>query len=398
MIAVGDDLTSLPIGPRVEVVPALSPQRVEIVGAHVRLAPLDPAAHAEALFREVGGAGHDQLWLYMPDGPFADLPSFRAALEGKAASSDPLFFAIIGQDGACVGHAALMRIDLANRVIEVGNIMFSPALQRSVAATETLFLLMRYVFETLGDRRFEWKCNALNAPSRAAAARLGFTFEGIFRQHMIVKGRNRDTAWFSITDEEWPVRKRAFEEWLAPGNFDDGGRQKTSLSTLNRIAAEVEDLTLHRATAADVPAITALKIAAYLPNEAVIGVPSIPRVANYGEIVARNEVWVVRGANDLTGALVLARDAAFTIWSVAVSPGAQGSGVGRKLMAFAEQRARALGFAEIRLFTNEKLTDRIAWYGRLGYAVERVEDMGDRKAVHMTKTLGGGADDGTARG
>ena len=157
----------------------------------------------------------------------------------RARSEDPLFFAMLEKSsGDAVGYAAFMRIEPAHRVIEVGSILFTPRLQRTVGATEAMYLMARYVFEDLGYRRYEWKCNALNAPSRRAALRLGFTFEGIFRQHMIVKGRNRDTAWFSMLDSEWPKRKAAFERWLDPANFDANGRQRVSLSALNR---EVEN-------------------------------------------------------------------------------------------------------------------------------------------------------------
>src|SRR6185436_15486633 len=142
----------------------------------------------------------------------------------------PLFFTILHEaTGTPAGYCSLMRIEPAHRVIEVGNILYLPSLQRTAGATEAMYLLARYVFDTLGYRRYEWKCNALNHPSRAAALRLGFTFEGVFRQHMIVKGRNRDTAWYSMLDSEWPALKTRFERWLSPGNFDDGGRQRMPL-------------------------------------------------------------------------------------------------------------------------------------------------------------------------
>jgi RimJ/RimL family protein N-acetyltransferase len=156
-------------------------------------------------------------------------------MQRAAASDDPLYYAIVDKpSGAAVGRSALMRIDPVHRVIEVGSIVYSAPLQRTRGATEAMYLLARYVFETLGYRRYEWKCNALNHPSRAAALRLGFTFEGIFRQHMIVKGRNRDTAWYSMVDSEWPALKTRFERWLSPGNFDDGGRQRMSLGDVQR--------------------------------------------------------------------------------------------------------------------------------------------------------------------
>jgi RimJ/RimL family protein N-acetyltransferase len=219
---------------RVDATPAKRPQRTTLDGRVVSLAPLDPMAHAGTLFESTRGHDNEQLWLYLFEGPFATRADFDSHLKQKASSEDPLFFAILDKpSGDAVGYASYMRIEPAHRVIEVGSILYTPRLQRTIGATEAMYLMARHVFEDLGYRRYEWKCNALNAPSRSAALRLGFTFEGIFRQHMIIKGRNRDTAWFSMLDSEWPKRKAAFERWLDPANFDSNGRQRTSLSTLN---------------------------------------------------------------------------------------------------------------------------------------------------------------------
>jgi RimJ/RimL family protein N-acetyltransferase len=215
---------------QVNTAPALRPERVTIAGRYVDLAPIDPSAHGDALFENIGRPGHDSLWTFMFDGPFAGRQAFDAALRKIAASTDPLYYAIVDRAArAAVGRAALMRIHPQHRVIEVGSIVYSPLLQRTRGATEAMYLLAKYIFENLGYRRYEWKCNALNAPSRTAALRLGFTFEGIFRQHMIIKGRNRDTAWYSMLDSEWPERKARFERWLAPENFDSAGRQRKPL-------------------------------------------------------------------------------------------------------------------------------------------------------------------------
>jgi RimJ/RimL family protein N-acetyltransferase len=167
----------------------------------------------------------------MSDGPYHDRARFDANLEVKAKSTDPLFFAIVDNaSGLAAGCASYLRIEPVHKVIEVGHILFTPVLQRTAGATEAMYLLARHVFEDLGYRRYEWKCNALNAPSRSAALRLGFRFEGIFRQHMIIKGENRDTAWFAMLDWEWPARKLAFERWLDPSNFDSEGHQRTPLA------------------------------------------------------------------------------------------------------------------------------------------------------------------------
>ena len=226
---------AMPIGPRVDPAPARRPERTTIQGRTVTLSPLDPIANGDSLYEGTRGQSGDRLWQYLFEGPFPDRAAFDAHLQRIAASQDPLFFAILDSaSGRAVGYASLMRIEPVHRVIEVGNILFTPRLQQTALATEAMYLMARYVFEDLGYRRYEWKCNALNAPSRRAALRFGFTFEGIFRQHLIVKGRNRDTAWFSMLDSEWPVRKSNFERWLDPSNFAGDGKQKASLSQLNQ--------------------------------------------------------------------------------------------------------------------------------------------------------------------
>ena len=214
--------------------PAKTPARVSLEGRLVTIAPLDPAAHADALYRGSHGDGKDELWRYLSDGPYPTRAAFDASLKQKAASADPLYFIIVDNgSGLAVGQAAYLRITPVHRVIEVGAILFTPALQKTAGATDAMYLMARHAFEDLGYRRYEWKCDALNAPSRRAALRLGFQFEGIFRQHMIIKGRNRDTAWFAMLDSAWPLRKANFERWLDPSNFDSNGRQKESLSRLN---------------------------------------------------------------------------------------------------------------------------------------------------------------------
>ena len=204
-----------------------------MVGRFCRVEPLDPGRHAADLFAANRLDAEGRSWTYLFQEPFVDFEPYRAWLEQVAKGDDPLFHTIVDlETGKAVGVATFMRIDRANGVIEVGNINYSPLLQRTPAATEAMFLMMRRVFDELGYRRYEWKCDSLNAPSRAAALRLGFRFEGIFRQAAVNKGRNRDTAWYSIIDSEWPALKRAFEQWLAPDNFDAEGKQKRPLSEL----------------------------------------------------------------------------------------------------------------------------------------------------------------------
>ena len=221
---------NLPIGARVPEYEARRPAPVHLTGRTVRLEPLDPAAHGESLYRMTHRPENEHVWTYLADGPYASQRELDAALARKAAATDAVFLAIIDSlTGRALGYASYMRIDPPNRVIEVGNVLFSPPLQGTTLATEAMYLMARHVFEALGYRRYEWKCNDLNAPSKRAALRLGFTFEGVFRQHMIIKGRDRDTAWYSMLDGEWPTMKAAFERWLDPRTFDADGRQRSRL-------------------------------------------------------------------------------------------------------------------------------------------------------------------------
>jgi RimJ/RimL family protein N-acetyltransferase len=206
-----------------------------LTGARVRLERLDVARHGDDLFAAGSrAAGDARLWHYLPYGPFDDdRAGFDAHLRGQAAAEDPWFYAVVDvTSGRAAGVVSYLRGDAANGSIEIGHIWFGAALQRTPGATEAIFLLARHAFERLGHRRFEWKCDAANARSRAAAERFGFIYEGTFRQHMVVKGRNRDTAWFSILDGEWPAVRAGFEAWLADANFDADGRQRASLAAL----------------------------------------------------------------------------------------------------------------------------------------------------------------------
>jgi RimJ/RimL family protein N-acetyltransferase len=229
-----DPGTGQPVGLPVDPAPAQRPGPVTLEGRFGRVEKLDDK-HGADLWDAV--EGRDDIWTYMSTyGPFAGEGPFLEWIATRVSLSDPYCYAVVDVTGHAVGIAALMEIQPTRRSVEVGHIVYSPALQRTPLGTEAQYLLARYAFETLGYRRYEWKCNALNAASRRAALRYGFTFEGIARQHMIAKGRNRDTAWFAMIDSEWPARKAAFERWLAPENFDADGRQRISLSALNRVA------------------------------------------------------------------------------------------------------------------------------------------------------------------
>lgn len=219
-----------PLGFAVDMTPAKRPGPIMLQGHFGRVEKLSPA-HTASLWEAV--AGHDAIWTYMPYGPFDEAASFAAWIDEFATMDDPYAYAIVDTEEGAIGMVTLLNIRPSMRVIEVGHVLYAPSLQRTPLGTEAQYLLARYVFETLGYRRYEWKCDSLNAASRNAAQRYGFTSEGIFRQHMIRKGHNRDTAWFAMLDSEWPDRKANFERWLAPENFTADGEQIASLRTLS---------------------------------------------------------------------------------------------------------------------------------------------------------------------
>ena len=210
-----------------------TPPQSEMLGNYCKVIPLDINKHAESLYKAYAKDKDHQNWTYLPYGPFNELSDFHHWLERSCVGDDPLFHTVIDlQTGQAIGMASYLRIEPAIGVIEVGHIHFSPFLQKTPMATEVMYLMMKRVFEELGYRRYEWKCDALNAPSRKAAVRLGFSFEGIFRQATMYKNRNRDTAWYSIVDTEWKRLKLSFEEWLNPANFNEQGQQLKSLSSM----------------------------------------------------------------------------------------------------------------------------------------------------------------------
>ena len=217
----------------------LPPTGVVLDGHFVRLERMDPDTHAADLHRAY--SGHDALWDYMPYGPFPSAAGYHRWAKDTATGEDPLFYVLRDKaSGHCGGVASYLRITPAAGSIEVGHICLSPEIARGRAWTEAMFLMMDWAFSN-GYRRYEWKCNALNMASRRAAQRLGFSFEGIFRQAAVVKGRNRDTAWFAIIDAEWPALREAYAAWLSPRNFDAKGRQKERLSDLTRLVRVAED-------------------------------------------------------------------------------------------------------------------------------------------------------------
>ena len=220
-----------PVGPAVPgFTPVRFPRREPMAGRYCTVEPLDVARHAEQLFAADRHDETGESWTYMPYGPFPDLDEYVGWIESVCLGADPMFFAVVDDAGGAAGVASYLRIAPGTGSIEVGHIHYSPQLQGTRAATEAMYLMMGNVFD-LGYRRYEWKLDDLNAASHAAARRLGFTFEGVHRQALVYKGRNRDTAWYSILDGEWPAIRAEFERWLDPGNFDRTGAQRTRLAT-----------------------------------------------------------------------------------------------------------------------------------------------------------------------
>jgi len=225
-----------PIGPPVPGWnPPPRPPREPMAGRYCRVEPLDPARHAQELHEANSREPTGRAWTYMAYGPFASFEQYRDWMRAACAGNDPFFHAIVdAASGKAAGVASYLRIDPKNGAIEVGHILYSPLLARAPAATEAMYLMMKRAF-ALGYRRYEWKCDALNTASRTAAQRLGFSFEGIFRQATVYKNRSRDTAWYAVIDRDWPEIEKAFVRWLDPGNFDTGGEQRLRLSELTAL-------------------------------------------------------------------------------------------------------------------------------------------------------------------
>ena len=228
-----DPVTGLPIGPVVSVTPARRPERKVLDGQYCRLEPFDADRHTDGLFAASTPGDAPNRFQYLFEDAPTSVASLHEWMQSMSQSEDPLFFAVIDKaTGRIGGRQTLMRIAPAAQGIEIGNIYWGPDIAGTRVATEANFLFARYIFDELGYRRYEWKCNALNAPSRAAALRFGFQFEGLFRRALVVKGRSRDTTWYSMISEEWPALRQAYERWLAPDNFDNQGQQKTRLSEM----------------------------------------------------------------------------------------------------------------------------------------------------------------------
>lgn len=367
--------------------PAQRPDGRTLAGRTCRLEKLDVARHGDDLWGAV--ENHDGLWDYLAYGPWPDRTAFLGWLDTRVPLADPFSYAVVDtRSDRALGVITLMEIRPEAGVIEVGHIFFSPLLQKTPAATEAIYLAGRHVFRDLGYRRFEWKCNNANQPSKRAAERLGFVWEGLFRQHMLVKGKNRDTAWFSIIDGEWALAERAFERWLMPQNFNARGEQRLALSTMNSRHLEVGSLKLDRVGAEERAEVEAFQAAAYARNREILGVEPQPLKWDYAEVFHETEVWGVRDKGRLVGVLIL-RPRADDLYleSVATLPEVQGGGYGNAMLTAAEFRARDWGYSAIRLRTGQLLTSNVDWYLRKEFHVEELEQLPDRSVVHMIRHL-----------
>jgi RimJ/RimL family protein N-acetyltransferase len=376
-----------PVGaPLPEWKPCARPARATLEGRYCRVEPLDAARHAADLFAAYASATDERNWTYLSVGPFREEAEFRHYAERIAASEDPLHFAVVDRaTGRAVGTLALMRIDPANGVVEVGFVTFSPALQRTPLSTEAQYLLMKYVFGTLGYRRYEWKCDSLNGPSRKAALRLGFRYEGTFRQAIVYKGRNRDTAWFSIIDGEWPAVAAAFEAWLSPENFDADGAQRQSLIAIRRTQAQARQGARKAATegaAVSVRALTAADEAAWKPLwQAYLAfydttVSETVYTRTWARLMDPAEPMFALGAFDATGRMLGIVHAIYhrSCWTegpycylqdLFTAGDARGRGVGRALIEAVYDAAREAGACRVHWLTHETNARARALYDTL---------------------------------
>ena len=354
-------------------------------GRFARVERLSAARHGDGLYVASTMQDADARFRWLPDYPPQNREAFQPWLETAEASADPLFYAVIDKaTGKVAGRQTFMRIDAANGVIEIGNILWSSLIARTPVTTEAFYLFARHAFDDLGYRRFEWKCNDRNAPSKSAAIRFGMAFEGVFRQHLIVKGENRDTAWFSLLDRDWPQAKAVFETWLAPENFDADGRQRVALSALTARRLEANSLAFTRIGPEARALVEEIQNGAYARTREIVGAQPFPLEWDYGQVLAECEAWLAPNSD---GLLILRRqpDHLF-LESIGTLPAAAGTGLGNAMMQATFARARALGLPRVRLLTNS-LNPALAWYKRLGFVVEREDNMGDRTAVYLAATV-----------
>jgi len=361
--------------------PRPAPNADILEGRFVRLERLSAAHHGDGLYAASTMQDADARFRWLPELPPESRDAYQPWLDKADASTDPLYYTIIDKaSGRVAGRQTFLRIDTANGVIEIGHILWSSIMAQTPAATEAFYLFAAHAFDDLGYRRFEWKCNDRNEPSKRAALRFAMTYEGTFRQAAVVKGENRDTAWFSLLNREWPQAKAAFETWLAPDNFDADGRQRVALSALTARGLEANGIAFTRVGPEARALVEEIQNAAYARTRETVGAQPFPLEWDYGQILEQCEAWL---SPNRDGLLILRREPDHVfLESIGTLPTAAGTGLGNAMMQATFARARALGLREVRLLTNS-LNPALAWYKRLGFVVEREENMGDRTAVYL---------------
>lgn len=368
--------------------PRPTPTNAPMHGRYVAVLPFEAETHCPALWEAFGGERTNEYLFHFG---WPKMSSWRdLAGELVPRNESGAFVTCVFCDretGAPMGMASYMRIDEKNGVVEVGAVAHGAPMARSRAATEAHYLMARRVFDEFGYRRYEWKLNNANEASHRAARRFAFVFEGVFRQAEVKPYGNRDTAWYSMIDKEWPAARLAFETWLAPENFDADGRQRTSLSALTARTLETGDLRLVRAGADNRAMVEEFQAAAYRRTREAIGGQPMPLEWDYGEIFVRCEVWLAFRSEKLAGVLILRpRPGDLYLESIATRPEVAGTGLGSAMMAAATERARSLAKPTVRLVTNA-LNPAQKWYRRIGFRDEREEALSDRKALHMVLRL-----------
>lgn len=362
------------------------PQVTAMRGNHVTVARWDAAQHSQQLWQALGGIGTNQLLFHFGWPQMDTADDLAAALQQR--NDDNSFVTCVFEHkttGHALGMASYMRIDQANGVIEVGAVAHGAALTRTRAATEAHYLMARAAFETWGYRRYEWKLNSTNQPSHAAARRFGFTYEGTFRQAEVKPYGNRDTAWYSMLDREWPHNKMAFDSWLQPANFDAGGKQLTSLSALTMRQLACAGTTLHRADASHADTATAFQAAAYQRTRDAIGTTPIPTEWNYKQMLSECEAWYSQDDQGWTSLLIVRPcDDHMILESIATRPGV--TGLASPLMEIVFQRARAYRCNNVQLMTNSK-NSAVGWYDALGFVITSSQQQAERTILHMRKTI-----------
>lgn len=355
-------------------------------GAHITVTGWKGAKHGAQLWQAFGGIKTNQLLYHFGWRQMETAHDLAQAIQSR--NDDKSFVTCIFEDkhsGEALGMASYMRIDQANGTIEVGAVAHGAALARTVAATEAHYLMAQRALETWGYRRYEWKLNSTNEPSHAAAKRFGFTYEGTFRQAEVKPYGNRDTAWYSMLDREWPHIKMAFENWLSPDNFADNGKQKTSLTMLTARQLPCADTVLKRADASMAATATAFQKAAYARTRQTIGTTPIPTEWNYHEVLSDCEAWFAEDKKGWT-ALLIVRPEGDNMVLESIATRNDIKGLASPLMQVALQRARDYRCKTVSLITNSK-NSAVGWYQALGFAITTKEEKSDRTILHMQKPV-----------